>query len=41
MSCRLAERTQARECISEAIKVFEQCEAEIFLKQAKEALVSL
>jgi tetratricopeptide (TPR) repeat protein len=32
---------QARECISEAIKVFEQCEAEIFLKQAKEALVSL
>ena len=32
---------QARQCISEAIKVFEQCEAEIFLKQAKESLASL
>jgi hypothetical protein len=28
-------------CISEAINVFEQCEAEIYLKQAKEALASL
>jgi len=32
---------QARQCISEAIKVFEQCDAEIFLKQAKESLASL
>lgn len=32
---------QARECISEAIRIFEQCEAEIFLKQAKEALASM
>ncbi len=32
---------QAKECISEAIKIFEQTEAESFLKQAKEALVSL
>ena len=32
---------QARECISEAIRVFEQCEAEVYLKQAKEALASL
>ncbi|UCF82916.1 MAG: AAA family ATPase [Desulfobacteraceae bacterium] len=32
---------QARQCISEAIKIFEKCEAEIFLKQAKESLASL
>jgi tetratricopeptide (TPR) repeat protein len=32
---------QARECISEAIQVFEQTEAEGFLKRAKEALASL
>jgi class 3 adenylate cyclase/tetratricopeptide (TPR) repeat protein len=32
---------QARKCISEAIQIFEQCEAEGFLKQAKEALASL
>lgn len=32
---------QARECISEAIKVFEQCETKILLKQAKETLASL
>ena len=32
---------QAMKCISEAINVFEQCEAEIYLKQAKEALASL
>jgi tetratricopeptide (TPR) repeat protein len=32
---------RARECISEAIRIFEQCEAEIFVKQAKEAMVSL
>jgi class 3 adenylate cyclase/tetratricopeptide (TPR) repeat protein len=32
---------QAKECISKAIKLFEQCEATVFLKQAKEALESL
>ncbi len=32
---------QAKECISKAIKLFEQCEATVYLKQAKEALVSL
>ena len=32
---------QARECISTSIDLFEQCEAEGFLKQAKEALASL
>jgi tetratricopeptide (TPR) repeat protein len=32
---------KARQCISEAIKIFEQCEAEIFVHQAKEALESL
>ena len=32
---------KAKECISEAIQIFEQCEAEVFLKQAKEALASL
>jgi len=32
---------QARECISEAIHIFEQTEAEGFLKQAKEALASI
>jgi class 3 adenylate cyclase/tetratricopeptide (TPR) repeat protein len=32
---------QARECISEAIKIFEEREAEEILKQAKEALDSL
>ena len=32
---------QARKCISEAIQIFEQCEAEIYLKQAKEALESI
>jgi hypothetical protein len=31
----------ARECISKAIELFELCEAEIYLKQAKEALESL
>ena len=29
---------KARECISEAVRIFEQCEAETFLKQAKKAL---
>jgi tetratricopeptide (TPR) repeat protein len=32
---------QARRCISEAIQLFEQCEAEFYLKQAGEALASL
>jgi class 3 adenylate cyclase/tetratricopeptide (TPR) repeat protein len=32
---------QAREHISEAVRLFEQCEADAFLKQAKEALASL
>ncbi|UCF82148.1 MAG: AAA family ATPase [Desulfobacteraceae bacterium] len=32
---------QARECISKAIELFEQGEAEVYLKQAKEALASL
>jgi tetratricopeptide (TPR) repeat protein len=29
---------RARDCISKAIELFEQCEAEVYLKQAKEAL---
>jgi tetratricopeptide (TPR) repeat protein len=32
---------QARECISEAISIFQECEAEVYLKQANEALESL
>jgi class 3 adenylate cyclase/tetratricopeptide (TPR) repeat protein len=32
---------QAKKCVSEAIQIFEQTEAEGFLKQAKEALASL
>ena len=32
---------QAKKCISEAIQIFEKCEAEGFLKQAEEALASL
>jgi tetratricopeptide (TPR) repeat protein len=32
---------KARECISEAIQLFEKCEMEVYLKQAKEALASL
>jgi len=34
-------REKARECISNAIRIFEECDAEVFLKQAKEALSSL
>jgi tetratricopeptide (TPR) repeat protein len=34
-------KAQARECISEAINIFQECEAETYLKQAKEALASL
>jgi len=29
---------KARECISHAINAFEKCEADVFLKQAREAL---
>jgi class 3 adenylate cyclase/tetratricopeptide (TPR) repeat protein len=32
---------KAKQCISEAVNIFEQCEAEIFVQQAKEALESL
>jgi tetratricopeptide (TPR) repeat protein len=32
---------KARECISHAIEAFEKCEADVYLKQAKEALASL
>jgi hypothetical protein len=32
---------QARECISEAIQLFEKCEAGVYLKQAKEIQASL
>jgi len=32
---------KARECISNAIEAFEKCEADVFLKQAKEAMATL
>ena len=31
----------ARECISKAMMIFEECEAEVYLKHATEALASL
>jgi tetratricopeptide (TPR) repeat protein len=31
----------AKKCISRAIELFEQCEAEVYLKQAREALATL
>jgi tetratricopeptide (TPR) repeat protein len=34
-------KPMARECLSKAIELFEQCELENYLKQAREALVSL
>jgi len=34
-------KNQARECILKALEYFEQCEAEIYVKQAREALASL
>jgi tetratricopeptide (TPR) repeat protein len=34
-------KDSARECVSEAIKIFEKCGAEIYLKQAREELASL
>jgi len=39
---RMKRKTErAKKCLSEAIRIFEQTEAEIYLKQAKEALASL
>jgi len=35
------EKTRARECLSIAIELFEQCEMEMYLKQAREALDSV
>ena len=32
---------KARECITNAIDAFEKCEADVFLKQAREALATL
>jgi len=32
---------QARKCMTEAVQLYEQCKAETYLKQAKEALASL
>jgi len=32
---------EARKCISDAVRLFEECEADVFLKQAKEALAAL
>jgi tetratricopeptide (TPR) repeat protein len=34
-------RTLSRDCLTKARDLFEQCEAEVYLKQAKEALESL
>jgi len=35
------EKDQARECLSSAIELFEQCKNEMYLKQVREALASL
>jgi len=32
---------EARKCISDAVRLFEECEADVFLKQAREELASL
>ena len=32
---------QARECIADAVETFKECEADVFLKQAREALAAL
>ncbi len=32
---------KAKECVSEAVKLFEQCDAEVYLNQAREVLASL
>jgi len=34
-------KSPAKECISEAVQLFEECHADVYLKQAKEALASL
>jgi tetratricopeptide (TPR) repeat protein len=34
-------RAQALECLSEAVRLFQECEAEVYLKQVKNALASL
>ncbi len=34
-------KDQANKCISKAVKLFEQCDADVYLKQANEALESL
>ena len=34
-------KDQARECVSEVIQIFEECEADVFLKQTMEILASL
>ena len=41
MAKRLANDAKARECISEAINIFKECEAEIYFNQSEEALASL
>lgn len=41
MHMALGEKDRAGECISEAIELFERCEAETLLKQAREALESV
>ena len=32
---------EAKKCISDAVRLFEECEADVFLKQAREELASL
>jgi tetratricopeptide (TPR) repeat protein len=32
---------KARDCFMEAVEILEECQSEVFLKQAKEALISL
>jgi hypothetical protein len=34
-------KDQAKKCLSEATELLERCEAEVFLRQAKDALASL
>jgi tetratricopeptide (TPR) repeat protein len=34
-------KDQANKCISEAVRLFEQCESDVYLKQANETLESL
>ena len=40
--CKIKSRTdEARKCISDAVRLFEECEADGFLKQAQESLAAL